>query len=287
MRAELAAQPAVALAALLHHLVPKALPGHFGHTSSRDFLALTGKNNHDGLLLAADDLDTSPAWSAIEMQRARWIAELPAKRADLLPSLIQQDPGTTLLDLLAFCTGTLLDGITDEERPHAINALAGALNLDMTGYWTPTRATYFDHVSKARIAEVVAVAVSPKAAADLDRMKKADAAAAAELRLAKVAWVPEIFTDREIPAAPSWESRDDDEDEDEDGSDGTDTGADAEETPEDEDADTEPGAAHATEHANDTPPDAPDAPAAVTPQSAWALPTADSVSTGQSGPLAS
>ena len=286
MRAELAAQPAVALAALLHHLVPKALPEHFGHTSARDFLALTGTNNHDGLLRAADDLDTSPAWSAIDTQRARWIAELPTKRADLLPWLIQQDPGTTLLDLLAFCTGTLLDGIAGEERPHAINALAGALNLDMTGYWTPTRVTYFDHVSKARIAEVVAVAVSPKAAADLDRMKKADAAAAAELRLAKVAWVPEIFTDREIPAAPSWESRGDHEDEDEDATDGAETGADKEETPEGEDTDTEPDHGHGTEHANDTPPDAPDAPAAGCPQPAWPFPTADSVPTGQSGPLA-
>ncbi|WP_454872101.1 ParB/RepB/Spo0J family partition protein [Paraburkholderia xenovorans] len=288
MRAELAAQPAVALAALLHHLVPKALPEHFGHTSARDFLALTGTNNHDGLLRAADDLDTSPAWSAIETQRARWIAELPAKRADLLPWLVQQDPGTTLLDLLAFCTGTLLDGIAGEERPHAINALAGTLNLDMTGYWTPTRATYFDHVSKARIAEVVAAAVSPKAAADLDRMKKADAAAAAELRLAKVAWVPEIFTDREIPAAPSWESRDDD-DEDEHGTDSADTGADAEEAPEGEDADTEPDVGDGTEHVIDTPPGAPDASVAASPQPAWPFPTADgigTVSTGQSGPLA-
>ncbi|MGF6937570.1 hypothetical protein OKW41_006732 [Paraburkholderia sp. UCT70] len=47
---------------------------------------------------------------------------------------MQQDPGTTLLDLLAFCTGTLLDGIAGEEKPHAINALAGALNPDMTRY---------------------------------------------------------------------------------------------------------------------------------------------------------
>jgi ParB family chromosome partitioning protein len=287
MRAELAAQPAVALAALLHHLVPKALPEHFGHTCARDFLALTGTNNHDSLLRAADDLDTSPAWRAIGVQRARWIMELPAKRTDLLPWLVRQDSGTTLLDLLAFCTGTLLDGIAGEEGPHAVNALAGALNLDMTGYWTPTRATYFDHVSKARIAEVVAAAVSPKAAADLEKMKKADAAAAAELRLAKVAWVPEIFTDREIPAAPSWESPDDDN-EDEDGADGADTGADAKETPEGEDPDTKSGAGHGTEHVNDTPPDASVATASTGEQSPWPFPTADSigtVSTAQSGPL--
>jgi ParB family chromosome partitioning protein len=150
VHAELVAQAAVALAAMLHYLIPKALPEHYGHVSSHGYLALSGENNHDSLLRVADDLPASPAWNAIETHRARWIAELPVKRGDLLPWLIEQDPGTTLLELLAFCTGTLLDGIADEEKPHAINRLAGALNLDMTRYWTPTRATYFDHVSKAR-----------------------------------------------------------------------------------------------------------------------------------------
>ncbi|KVA54847.1 chromosome partitioning protein ParB [Burkholderia cepacia] len=211
IHAEMVAQPAVALAALLRHLVPQALPEHYGYTSARDYLALSGGNNHDSLLRAADDLPTSAAWNAIEAQRARWVAELPAKRADLLPWLAKQDPGTTLLDLLAFCAGTLLDGIAGEEKPQAINALAYTLNLDMTRYWTPTRATYFDHVSKARIGEVVSAAVSPKVAADLGKMKKADAAAAAELRLAKVAWLPEILTDMEIPVTPSWDAHDDDD----------------------------------------------------------------------------
>lgn len=58
-------------------------------------------------------------------------------------------------------------------------------------------------------------AVSPKVAADLGKMKKGDAAAAAELRLAKIAWLPEILTDRDAPASPSWTDRDDDEDDNE------------------------------------------------------------------------
>jgi len=218
IHAELVAQPTVALAALLRYLIPKALPEHYGHTSTRGYLTLSGDNNHDGLLRAADDLPASPAWDVIEAQRARWGADLPTNPTDLLPWLVQQDPGTTLLDLLAFCTGTMLDGITAEEQPHAINALANALNLDMTRYWTPTRATYFDHVSKARISDVVSAAVSPKVADDLNRMKKTDAAAAAELRLAKVAWLPEILTDREVPVTPAWAIRDEDEDSDEDDS---------------------------------------------------------------------
>ncbi|MGF6652204.1 ParB family chromosome partitioning protein [Paraburkholderia youngii] len=283
VHAELVAQPTVALAALLHHLVPKALPEHYGHASSRSYFALSGETNHDSLLRAADDLSASPAWNAIETERVRWIAELPAKRGDLLPWLIEQDPGTTLLDLLAFCTGTLLDGIVAEEKPLAINTLASALNLDMTRYWTATRATYFDHVSKARIAEVVSAAVSPKAAIDLEKMKKADAAAAAELRLAKAAWLPEILTDREFPTISSWENRDD---EDETDSDDSDTGDGADETPEGETPGAEPDASNGTEQVNDTPPDAGVAPAAGSPLTPWPFPTSDSVNGTQSRPLA-
>jgi ParB family transcriptional regulator, chromosome partitioning protein len=282
VHAELVAQPAVALAALLHYLIPKALPEHYGQPSSRGYFALSGENNQDSLLRAADDLPASPAWNVIETQRARWIAGLPAKRADLLPWLTEQDPGTTLLDLLAFCTGTLIDGIAGEEKPHAINALAGALNLDMTRYWTPTRATYFDHVSKARIAEVVSAAVSPKAASDLDNMKKADAAAAAELRLAKTAWLPEILTDREAPATPSWEKCDD---EDENDSDDADTGDEADETPEGEEAHAEADSGNGTEHVNDTPTGAAVA-SASRPLTPWPFPTSNSMNGTQSGPLA-
>ncbi|MFM0369070.1 ParB/RepB/Spo0J family partition protein [Paraburkholderia aspalathi] len=281
IHAELVAQPAIALAAILQQLIPQALPEHYGHTSTRGCLALSGENNHDALLRAADDLPASPAWNAIETQRAHWIAELPARLADLLPWLMQQDPGTTLLDLLAFCTGTLLDGIESEEKPHAINALAGALNLDMTQYWTPTRATYFDHVSKARIAEVVSAAVSPKVAADLGKMKKADAAAAAELRLAKAAWLPEVLTDRETPATPPWESRDD-----EDGNNDADVGDGTGETPDSKDDEAQPDAGSGTGHVNDMPPDTARASGMGKALAPWPFPTAGSMNSAQPGPLA-
>ncbi|CAB3807971.1 hypothetical protein LMG28690_06942 [Paraburkholderia caffeinilytica] len=268
IHAELVTQPAIALAAILQQLIPQALPEHYGHTSAHGCLALSGENNYDGLLRAADDLPASPAWNAIGTQRARWIAELPARPADLLPWLMQQNPGTTLLDLLAFCTGTLLDGIESEEKPHAINALVGALNLDMTRYWTPTRATYFDHVSKARIAEVVSAAVSPKVAADLGKMKKADAAAAAELRLANAAWLPEVLTDRDIPATPCWDIYDDED---------ADTRNGAGETQDGEDADAEPGGGNGGEKVNNAPRDADTSPEMRSEQPPWPFPTAASV----------
>jgi ParB family chromosome partitioning protein len=267
IHAELVAQPTVALAALLRHLIPQALPEHYGHTSAPDYLTLSAENNHDRLLRAADDLPESPAWNALEVQRARWAEELPAKRSDLLPWLIQQDPGTTLLDLLAFCTGTLLDGIAGEEKPLAINALADTLDLDMTKYWRPTRASYFDHVSKGRIAEVVSAAVSPKVAADLSKMKKADAAATAELRLANVAWVPEILTDRDTPVTPSWAVREDNEDEDDAGTEEDGGGAEG-----NDDADAESDTGDGDRPVNNTP--RPEAPSAThTGQPPWPFPT--------------
>ncbi len=280
VHAELIAQPSVALTAILQRLIPEVFPEGYGTGFAPHALKLACTSNRDSLLGAADDLPASTAWSRIEAQRERWERELPARRADLLPWLIEQDPGTTLLDLLAFCTGALLDGIAGTEKPHAINALASALNLDMTRYWTPTRAAYFDHVSKARIAEVVATAVSPKVAADLGKMKKADAAAAAELRLVKAAWLPEILTDREIPAAPSWHIHDD---EDEDDGDDTDAGNGAGETlgDDDGDADAEPDADKSREHVNNTPRDAEAPTVTHSEQSPWPFPTAASVSTAQ------
>jgi ParB family chromosome partitioning protein len=250
-------------------------PERYGTGLAPHALKLSCTNNRDSLLGAADDLHASTAWSLIEAQRGQWGRELPARRADLLPWLIEKDPGTTLLDLLAFCTGALLDGIAGDEKPHAINALASALNLDMTRYWTPTRASYFDHVSKARIAEVVASAVSPKIAADLGEMKKADAAAAAELRLVKAAWVPEILTDCEIPAAPSWHIHDDEDDAD------AGNGAGETEDSEDGNADAEPDADKRGGHVNNTPHDADASPDTRSEQQPWPFPTAASVSTAQ------
>ena len=115
--------------------------------------------------------------------------------------------------------------------------------------------------------------MSPKAAADLGKMKKADAAAAADLRLVKAAWVPAILTDREIPAAPSWHTHDDE--------DHADAGNGAGETQGDEvgDADAEPDADKGGEHVNDTHLDADASSNNRSEQPPWPFPTAASVST--------
>jgi ParB family chromosome partitioning protein len=101
-------------------------------------------------------------------------------------------------NLFAFCVAATLDSVTGTEAVHPINKLADLLKVDMTKYWTPTRGSYLSHVSKARIAEVVSMAVSPEAAAPLAAMKKEEAAAAAELRLAGTGWIPEVLANRDV-----------------------------------------------------------------------------------------
>jgi ParB family chromosome partitioning protein len=95
--------------------------------------------------------------------------------------------------------------VTDSAHP--INTLCDVLAVDMTKYWTPTRETYLNHVSKARIVEVVSNAVSPEAATPLASMKK-DEAAAAEIRLSESGWIPEVLTNRETAKVCSYENDD-------------------------------------------------------------------------------
>jgi ParB family chromosome partitioning protein len=91
-----------------------------------------------------------------------------------------------------------------------VNLLMNLLNVDMTQYWTPTRTSYLNHVSKARIVDVVAQALCPEAAAPLEKLKKDAAAETAERLLTDARWLPEVLVNRETPVV--W---DDDEDEEE------------------------------------------------------------------------
>jgi ParB family chromosome partitioning protein len=59
--------------------------------------------------------------------------------------------------------------------------------------WKPTAANYFGRVSKERILEAVAEAVSKEAADNIKSLKKSAMADAAELRMAHSGWLPLIL----------------------------------------------------------------------------------------------
>ncbi|CAG9264287.1 Chromosome partitioning protein ParB [Burkholderia diffusa] len=212
VQAELMQQPTIALAYLMYGLVPRVFPEQFT-VSANDALDAHFNSTHEKLLRAADDLADSPAWVFIEGQREKWRNMLPTKIRELLPWLLSSSEDV-LANLFAFCVAATVDGLSRRDEAHSINTLADTLGLDMSAYWKPTRASYLNHVSKQRIVDVVTQAVSADVAAPLASMKKTEAAAAAELRLADTGWLPEVLTNRETP--PIWEHGGDDENSEED-----------------------------------------------------------------------
>ena len=194
VQVELAAKPTIALAVLMQRLIPTVFSSlyYYGEETG---VHVSATCSHDKLLREADDMEASAAWQEIDAERSKWIAMLPKQRSNLLPWLIEQSDDV-MANLFAFCVASTLDSITGTEAAHPVNALADLLEVDMTKYWTPTQCSYLNHVSKARIAEVVSTAVSPEAATPLAAMKKGDAAATAELRLAGTGWLPEVLAKR-------------------------------------------------------------------------------------------
>ena len=148
---------------------------------------------------------------------------LPRRAEELLPWLLEQGEDVTS-NLFAFCVAATVDGISSADRPHAVNEVANTLAVDLSRYWKPTRAGYFAHVAKDRIAAVVSESVSPQVAGDLRGMKKDDAAAAAELRMTDSGWLPEVLRNREVPERITYGYREDDDE-----WDGADAGAEADE----------------------------------------------------------
>lgn len=201
IQAEVVRRPNVALAVMMHRMIPAVFAERYTAYYAPSASQVQVTCSRDKLDRMADDMHANPAWQELEAERSKWIEQLPGNESQILPWLLAQT-GDTLASLFAFCVAATLDGVSVTDEAHAINAIGNVLELDMKRYWKPTRASYLDHVSKQRIIDVVSQAISPEAAAPLATMKKADAAAAAELRLADSGWLPEVLTNRAAPGFP-------------------------------------------------------------------------------------
>jgi ParB family chromosome partitioning protein len=236
IQAELARQPNAALAVLMSRMIPVVFEEVYAREFTESAIRIDAHTSRDRLLIDADDMADSVAWKEIEGERGKWARMLPERTAELLPWLLEQDVDITS-NLFAFRVAATLDGTSAVDRAHPINELSDLLHVDLSYYWKPTRASYFDHVSKARMVDVVAAAVSPEAAANLQGMKKGDAAAAAELRMVDSGWLPEVLTNRETPERRSYGYINADDDADEadegDGDDDDNEAAATEEEPQD------------------------------------------------------
>ena len=145
----------------------------------------------------APGIDETRAGRSIAERHEHWAVRLPKSAADLW-AFVQGLAAADLLDLLAHCASLTVNAVRTpfDRKPAAwahADRLAEAVALDMTGYWTPTVASYLGRVTKARISEAVREAVSDEAAERIGGLKKPDMASEAEALLAGKGWLPSLL----------------------------------------------------------------------------------------------
>jgi ParB family chromosome partitioning protein len=190
-RNELALHPATALIALVHAL---ALATFF-EGSDGSCLEITPKSAW--LSGHAPGIDESPAERLIGERHAGWAKRMP-EAGKTLWTFVHELSDAERLELLAHCVSLTANAIrasrhgSGESEAHAA-VLAREVGLDMTVYWQPTAASYFNRVSKERIVEAVREGVSAQAADNIARMKKQAMAEAAEAALKGTGWLPPLL----------------------------------------------------------------------------------------------
>jgi ParB family transcriptional regulator, chromosome partitioning protein len=187
LQATLAQRPDVALVALTHRLISQRLMTFDPIDSALEIDTRTSP-----LEQFAADVKGSKAHQALEAQRERVMASLPAKPDELLGWLMQR-PQQEVLMLLAFCVALTVNGVQHDESPGAAHELAVAAGLNMRQWWSATAESYFGSVPKSRVLDVVREAVSPEIASSLANLKKTPLASAAEKRIAETGWLPEVL----------------------------------------------------------------------------------------------
>jgi ParB family chromosome partitioning protein len=192
LRDALGASPTVALSAVVHSLALFVFYRPYDRASCLEIKGVTAYlDGH------APGIDESRAGRSIAERHERWAVRLPKEAVDLW-AFVQGLAATDLLDLLAHCSSLTVNAVRApfDRKPGAwahADRLAQAVDLDMSGYWSATVASYLGRVTKARIDEAVREAVSDEAAERIGGMKKLDMASEAEALLAGKDWLPSLL----------------------------------------------------------------------------------------------
>lgn len=192
LRDALAGNATVALSAVVHAL---ALIAFYPAYERPTCLEIKGVSAYlDG---HAPGIDDTRAGRSVAERHAAWASRVP-KAAHELWAFVQALAVTDLLDLLAHCASLTVNGVRApfDRKPGAwahADRLVEAVDLDMSGYWTATVASYLGRVTKARIGEAVREAVSEEAAERIGGLKKPNMASEAEALLAGKGWLPVLL----------------------------------------------------------------------------------------------
>jgi ParB family transcriptional regulator, chromosome partitioning protein len=179
----LAVNPHVALAAVTHELAS----GLFRPGPHAGSLQLSARLTHHR--------EESRGASDLECIREEWLGKLPSDNGALWDWCLAQDTDT-LLQLLAYCAARSVNAVqakherSDSPRIKHANALASALNLDMTRCFTPTADNYFGRVGRTDILCAITEAKGAPAKRSWDKLKKSELAILAEREIAGTGWLP-------------------------------------------------------------------------------------------------
>lgn len=189
LQIEVARNPHVALAALVHGMVRTVLkPGAYGDGLPLG-VRLTVQDRLEGM---APDWPESPA--AVALRELRQVAgkALPQDSVERFTVLLAK-PQDELVRLLAVCVAATVDVVTPRATPRPPGAeLAQAVGLDMAAWWKPTAAGYFQHLPKAAILDAVRQ-YAPVHVTRLSKLKKGVMASEAERLVEGTGWLPAVF----------------------------------------------------------------------------------------------
>lgn len=199
LQLHLVEQPHIALAFLVHKLLLSVSSKTAYETLGKSAIRISLENRTEPLPSIADDLKATPLWKKLQATRTELLKSLPKSNGELLPHLLAL-PQQDLLQLLALCTSTAIDAIATGEGPNAADAVAEAVELDMSQWWSATSTSYLQHIPKTKVIEAVEAGAGKKEAGPLSAMKKDTLIATAEQKLAGTGWLPKILQGKETPA---------------------------------------------------------------------------------------
>jgi len=191
LRDRLAEHPEVALIATVHALVLRAFYAGRANASCLDLRLVSAS-----LAREAEGIEDSLAERSIAARHDLWARQLPQEAAQVWAFVVGLD-GDSRLSLLAHCVALSVHAVRNWELRPAVHehadALAVAVDLDMTAYWTATPRSYLGRVTKARIGEAVREAAGEEAAARIADLKKGEMAEAAQALIAGTGWLPPLL----------------------------------------------------------------------------------------------
>ncbi|ASY61454.1 ParB/RepB/Spo0J family partition protein [Sinorhizobium sp. CCBAU 05631] len=194
LRIELANNPDIALAAVVHVMLLGVLGSAYGY-GTQSALQISVTCEH--LEASMKKPDANQALAELESMRENWGHQLPGNSADLWEWCLNCSR-EELLVLLAFGAANSVNAVQKPHdyygkagREHA-NQLGRALNVDMKKWFEPTSEAYFSQIKKKSIEAVISEVKGEEAASSVRAAgKKAEAVAIAERLIANTGWLPE------------------------------------------------------------------------------------------------